>query len=99
MTRKEKLFQRLVNSQKNVKFGDFTAVIESFGFELDRTKGSHRVYKHPGVDNAFLVIQPDKNNQALPYQVKQLLALIEEYGLSMNGETDADDEQDEDSDL
>ena len=38
VTRKEKLFQRLVNNRKNVKFSDFITVAEAFGFTPDRVR-------------------------------------------------------------
>ena len=42
------------------------------------------------------MIQPDKNNQAMPYQIKQFLSLIEEHGLSMD-DTPSEGGADEDS--
>jgi len=57
--------------------------VEAFGFELDRIKGSHRIYKNLDVRAEFLVLQPDKSGQAKPYQIKQFLSLVEEYNLRM----------------
>ena len=88
MTRKQKLYQRLINNQKNVNFNDLIAVVEAFGFALDRIKGSHRVYKHHDVTSEFLVLLLDKNGQAKPYQIKQFLRLVEAYNLSMEDEDD-----------
>lgn len=93
MARKQKLYQRLINNPKNVNFNDLLTIVEAFGFALDRIKGSHRVYKHPDVSSEFLVLQPDKNRQAKPYQIKQFLSLIEEYNLHM-GDTEEDDGDD-----
>lgn len=86
MVKKQKLYQRLINNQKNVKFNDFVTIVEAFGFMLDRIKGSHHTYKHPKVPDAFLQIQPGKNRDAKPYQIKQFLSLVEEYNLRMNGD-------------
>lgn len=86
MVKKRKLYQRMVNNQKNVKFSDLLTIIEAFGFELDRIKGSHRIYKHPDVYPEFLMLQPDKNGQAKAYQVKQFLNLVEEFNLRMDDE-------------
>jgi predicted RNA binding protein YcfA (HicA-like mRNA interferase family) len=83
LVRKQKLYQRLVNSQKNVKFNDFIAVVTGFGFELDRIKGSHQIYKHPDITEELLSLQPAKNGDAKPYQIKQFLSLVEEYNLHM----------------
>ena len=85
---KQKLYQKLINSQKNVKFKDFITVVEAFGFSLDRIKGSHHTYKHPDVTEAFLQLQPGKNGEAKPYQIKQFLSLVEEYNLRMDGENE-----------
>ncbi|MCL4880428.1 MAG: type II toxin-antitoxin system HicA family toxin [Anaerolineae bacterium] len=90
MTRRQKLYQRLLNHQKNVRFDELISVVEAFGFELDRIKGSHRVYKHPAVPDDFLVLLPDKNGQAKPYQIKQFLGLVEQYNLSMTGKEEED---------
>lgn len=86
MSRKQKLFQRLLNHQRNVKFEDLISLVIAFGFTLDRIKGSHHTYKHAAVRDAFLILQPDKNGQAKPYQIKQFLNLIEQYNLRMGGE-------------
>ena len=92
MVKKQKLYQRLVNNPKNVRFSDLISVVEAFGFVLDRVRGSHRVYKHEAVASSFLVLQPDKNGQAKPYQVKQFLSLVETYNLGMvGGEEDSSD--------
>jgi len=93
MVKKQKLYQRLVNSQKNVKFSQFVTVVEVFGFELDRIRGSHHTYKHPAITDAFLLLQPDKNGQAKPYQIKQFLSLVEAYDLRLAGtEEDSGDD-------
>ncbi len=94
MVKKHKLYQRLVNNQKNIKFSQLVTLIEAFGFELDRIKGSHHTYKHTAISEAFLQIQPDKNGEAKPYQIKQFLSLIEEYNLRMRdtAQGDSDDE-------
>lgn len=83
MVRKHKLYQRIVNNPQNIKFDQLISVVEAFGFVLDRIKGSHHTYKHPDVTERFLLLQPDKNGEAKPYQIRQFLSLIEEYNLRM----------------
>jgi len=51
-----------------------------FGFELDRTRGSHHIFIHPDVAE-LLSIQTRKDGKAKPYQLRQFLKLIEEYSL------------------
>lgn len=94
MVKKYKLYQRLLNNQKNIKFNQLVTLIEAFGFELDRIKGSHHTYRHPSISGAFLLLQPDKNGEAKPYQIKQFLSLIEQYSLRMKdtGQGERDDE-------
>ncbi len=92
MVKKRKLYQRIVNNPKNVKFNELIALVEAFGFVLDRIKGSHHTYKHPEISDAFLQLQPGKAGDAKPYQIKQFLRLVESYNLRMA----ADEEQSDD---
>ena len=90
MVKKQKLYQRLINSQKNVKFSDFVTIIIAFGFSFNRITGSHHIYDHPDVPQS-VSIQPDKS-QAKPYQIRQFLRLVEKYNLTLS---DDDEETDE----
>jgi len=90
MVKKQKLYQRLINSQKNVKFSDFVTVIIAFGFSFNRITGSHHIYDHTDVPQS-VSIQPD-NNQAKPYQIRQFLRLVEKYNLKLN-DNDEETEQ------
>ncbi len=91
MVKKEKLYQRLVNNQKNVRFGDFVAVLTAFGFTLNRVTGSHQIYDHPDVPQS-VSIQPDRNGKAKPYQVRQFLKLVEKYDLELSGKNEGETE-------
>lgn len=82
--RPRKLLQRLSTSTANVRFSDLQRLVLALGFIHDRTVGSHRVYlhpKHPGAPQ--LNLQPD-GHDAKPYQIKQLLKLVEEYNLQLD---------------
>jgi predicted RNA binding protein YcfA (HicA-like mRNA interferase family) len=76
-----KLFAKISNSQTNVRFGDLVRLAEAFGFELNRSGGSHFIYEHPDVPE-HLNLQ-SVQGQAKPYQVRQLLKLIEQYNLEV----------------
>ena len=52
-----------------------------FGFRLQRINGSHHIFAHPEV--LELVNLQDVKGKAKPYQVKQLLQLVERYNLKM----------------
>lgn len=58
--------------------------MEFAGFELDRQKGSHKVYKHP-IAKELMVVQPRKDGNAKPYQVRQFLDAVEKNKLSDPG--------------
>jgi len=47
-------------------------------------KGSHHIFVRPGVRE--LVNLQDVHSKAKPYQVRQLLDLVERYNLSLGGE-------------
>jgi hypothetical protein len=80
-----RLLQRLTTTQANIRFGDLVRLAHALGFLHDRTSGSHRVFIHGVHKAAQLNLQPDKG-QAKPYQVKQLLKLVEEYNLHIDEE-------------
>jgi hypothetical protein len=46
-----------------------------------RTEGSHRIYLHPTIPE--LVNLQDVGGQAKPYQIRQVLRLIERYNLKL----------------
>ncbi|MGF1503590.1 MAG: type II toxin-antitoxin system HicA family toxin [Anaerolineae bacterium] len=77
-----KILAKILAGSKNIRFADFIKVVEAVGFELKRIRGSHHIYKHPDVA-ALLSLQPDSNNQAKRYQIKQLLTLVEEHNLQL----------------
>ena len=77
-----KLYERLlVSPNAIISFRDFERLLRTFGFELDRTGGSHRQYVHPKIPRAFPV-QPD-GKDAKRYQVREFLELVERYGLHL----------------
>ena len=78
---KKKLFTKIINNQKNVRFNDFVTIIEAFGFYCIRKEGSHRIYKKTNV--VELINIQNENGKAKPYQIKQFLALVEIYNMRM----------------
>ncbi|MBB4860413.1 putative RNA binding protein YcfA (HicA-like mRNA interferase family) [Novosphingobium chloroacetimidivorans] len=82
MVRPAKLYELLLQStSRSVAFRDFIALIEAFGFEEARQRGSHRCFAHPDCTK-LLVVQP-KGADAKRYQVRELLDMIEEFGLTL----------------
>lgn len=82
--RKRKLLQKLLSGSKNIRFSEAVSCAEMFGFKLDRITGSHHIFLHPDVPE-LLNLQNVKG-QAKPYQIKQLLQIIERYNLQMEDE-------------
>ena len=77
-----KLLRRLSQgSSRNVRFSDVVRLAEAFGFELDRTSGSHHIFAHPEIPE--LVNLQEVKGEAKPYQIRQFLRLVERYNLQM----------------
>lgn len=78
----KRLLKRLRQGHfENVRFSDFCRLIESLGFELERVRGSHHVYRHP-VTRSEMTVQP-RRSEAKRYQLRQLLDQIARYDLSL----------------
>ncbi len=83
--RGRRLLQKLLSGSRNIRFAEAIACAEAFGFRLSRINGSHHIYVHANVSE--LLNFQNVSGQAKPYQVKQLLRLIERYNLQMEDET------------
>jgi predicted RNA binding protein YcfA (HicA-like mRNA interferase family) len=82
MTKPPKLYGNLLsNAAQTVSFRDFERLLTAFGFNLARVKGSHRAYVHAAVPRP-MIVQP-RGGDAKPYQVRQFLDMVEEFGLSL----------------
>lgn len=79
------LLRRLVQGTlSNVAFNDLANLAEGFGFRLVRVSGSHHIFAHPGIPQ-ILNLQ-SVQGEAMPYQIRQLLRLIEQYNLELEEE-------------
>ena len=77
-----KLLMRLARGAvTNVAFADLCNLAEALGFELRRVSGSHHVFAHPEIPQ--LINLQSLHGQAKPYQVRQLLRLVERYALHL----------------
>ena len=75
----KRFLQKILFSQNNIKFKDIVSLIESLGFSLDRISGSHHIFKHE--DIPILINLQRVKGEVKPYQVRQLLKIIEYYNL------------------
>jgi predicted RNA binding protein YcfA (HicA-like mRNA interferase family) len=70
-------------NRSDVRFERFCAVIEHFGFLCRGQKGSHKVYVRDGIAENLSV--QEVHGKAKPYQIKQLIDLLDKYGLAGEG--------------
>ncbi len=91
MRDKREQLSHWVQHPHNVRFSDFCALVESFGFTLRRTRGSHRVYAHDDVPG-ILNVQEGRAGKAKPLQIRQferLLSLRESLPESPGGQDES----------
>lgn len=82
MVKPAKLYEQLLQStSRSIAYRDFIALVEALGFVHVRTRGSHQAYSHAACPR-LLILQP-KGKDAKRYQVRELLDMIEEYGLTL----------------
>jgi hypothetical protein len=83
VTKIRKLYQKALNSPNNLDFNELRALAKGVGFiPRKRTGSSHEAFKHSEIKGlkSLLNLQED-SGKAKPYQVRQLLELIDEYNL------------------
>jgi len=78
---RRKLLNKVLSGSRNIRFSEARLLAESFGFRLARVNGSHHIYVHPQI--AELLNLQDVDGQAKPYQIRQLLRLVERYNLKL----------------
>ncbi len=82
---RRKLFKRILDGTRDVRFAEFVALVEAFGFRLSRVSGSHHIFVRNGVRE--LVNLQNVAGKAKPYQIQQWLKLLERYNLTMEDES------------
>ena len=79
--RPRRLLKRILTSPHNVRFRDLLGLTEALGFRVERIDGSHHILIHPDIPE-MLNLQEVKG-EVKPYQVRQLLHLIERHNLAL----------------
>ena len=77
------ILEQARRSQANVKFKDLRKVVEAVGYVHRRQKGSHHVFTHATRPELPMVNLQAEGANAKPYQVRQVLRLIEEHKLEV----------------
>jgi len=76
MSRRDKLLAKIQNCPKSVRFDELAKVLEWYGFELDRVKGSHHMYLR-GVRRIVVVKRAGHVDPAAVTEVLDNIAEIE----------------------
>ncbi|HEY9205929.1 MAG TPA: type II toxin-antitoxin system HicA family toxin [Candidatus Methanoperedens sp.] len=76
---KSAVYNELKKNPKNVRFNRLCNAAEIFGFKFRGGKGSHVIYRRDGIKE-MLNFQ-NVGGWAKPYQVRQLLKIIDKYNL------------------
>ena len=80
---KRTLNQILAGKGQNIRYADFVSCLMAIGFSVREGKGDHKVVFLDGDRRAY-AIQPDKNGNAIAYQVRQVRKMIAQ--LKMGGD-------------
>jgi len=84
MAKLNKILQAVLSGRQdqNVRFTDLCKLVLALGFE-ERIRGGHHIYTRDGVAE-IINLQPRRDGQAKPYQVKQVRAIITSYKLGLD---------------
>ena len=84
MNRRKLLARLVTGAVQSVAFADLQSLVTGFGFQLRRVSGSHYIYGHPAIPE--LINLQNVDGQAKPYQIRQVLRLVERYNLELEDE-------------
>ena len=79
--RPRRLLKRILKAPHNVRFRDLLGLVEALGFLVERIEGSHHILIHPDIPE-ILNLQ-EVRGEVKPYQVRQLLHLMERHNLTL----------------
>jgi len=75
----EQFYKKIKSKRKNIKFNEMVVFLENLGFIQRRSGGSHIIFSKPGIIE--LINIQEESGEAKPYQVKQIIKIIEKYEL------------------
>lgn len=77
---KDTVLERVLSrtSDANIRFDDLCHLLRSLGFEM-RVRSSHHIFRKAGVEEKINLQR--EGNEAKPYQVRQVRAVILKYRL------------------
>jgi len=77
MTRRQKRRFKIARNPKNVRFEDLRRLLEDYGFELRRTKGSHHSFVGYAGDEKVTLVIPFRRPLKRVY-VEKVLTILDE---------------------
>jgi predicted RNA binding protein YcfA (HicA-like mRNA interferase family) len=93
--KRQKRRQKIARNPKNIRFEDLRRVLEAYGFELKRTKGSHHSFVGYVGGQKVLVVIPYQRPLKEVY-VKKVLAILDEIEpLDEDDEPEKDEREDD----
>jgi hypothetical protein len=79
---RRRLLRRLAGGAvNNVAFSDLIDLVQAMGFREVRTSSSHHIFAH--IEIPRLLNLQDVRGEAKPYQVRQLMRIIERYNVTL----------------
>lgn len=75
MSKKQKLYQRILSIPKDLRFEELQKVVLDCGYQLDHITGSHAIFTKPGCNPLTIVAKTPVKS----YLIKQVLDEIGEY--------------------
>jgi len=94
MTRRQKRRQKIAQNPKNVRFEDLRRLLEDYGFELKRTKGSHNSFVgYVGDEKTTIVITFRRALQQV--YVEKVLSILDEIEPMESDEAEESEDDDE----
>lgn len=93
MTKRSKRLEKLRRNPQSVSFDELRQVLEDFGFDLKRSKGSHHVYDVRVGDQVHSLVIPYTKPYIKPVYVKRSLEIIDEI---IEEQATAEEEDDHD---
>lgn len=83
----EKLLAKARRNPADLTFEEAVTLAEQLGWEKPRTRGSHKIFRHPAapkIRNLYpqpLNLQCGKDGKAKEYQVRQMIKMAEAMGI------------------
>ncbi len=91
MSKRQKRLQRIRQNPKNVSLDDLRSVLEDYGFEYQRTVGSHYTFSYMLSGETKIFVVPFERPVKAIY-VKRAIKLIDQI-IEEQGESDDTDEE------